>query len=495
MSRKITEFVAVPLIVLNLAFVVACDSGNDDPVTPSDTELNNVPNMEPDYIPNTEPDNVSDQSADSITVLPANQFNPNINYSSITDFRDGKIYKTVLIGTQTWMAENLNFETENSYCYNDVPSNCETYGRLYTWATAMDSAGVYSMAGAGCGHGAICNATTSVRGVCPEGWHLPTQVEWKTLLATAGGGSTAGTKLKSTSGWCYGSDDYGFSALPTGFRIANGTYFNQGSGVGFWSATNNNDSAWYVYLSCSFKSADMYKGDKYAAQSVRCLRDTPRDNQSGVPDQGDAGQESGSSTVEGAVTDFRDGKIYKTVLIGTQTWMAENLNFETENSYCYNDVPSNCETYGRLYTWAAAMDSAGVYSMAGALCGDNVSCNPITSVRGVCPEGWHLPSLAEWNALITAVKESSSFAAGTSLKSSSGWYNGFGANDFGFSALPAGSRGEESYGGQGLFAYFWSTTEYNSFYVYSLELGHNYNVAELIFNSKWLGFSVRCLKD
>ena len=169
------------------------------------------------------------------------------------------------------------------------------------------------------------------------------------------------------------------------------------------------------------------------------------------------------------LTDLRDGQTYKTVTIGTQTWMADNLNYETENSYCYNDDPSNCSKYGRLYTWAAA--------------------------KTVCPSGWHLPSTTEFKTLFTAVGGSST--AGTVLKSTGGWYNdGNGTDAFGFSALPAGSRGY--YGGydyEGSFAEFWSSTEYDSYDAYSMGLYYNYDHAGLPINLKVYGFSVRCLKD
>ena len=195
-----------------------------------------------------------------------------------------------------------------------------------------------------------------------------------------------------------------------------------------------------------------------------------------------------------SLTDERDGQTYKTVKIGSQWWMAENLNYETGNSYCYNNS-ANCTKYGRLYTWAAAMDSVGTLTTNGKGCGYKKTCSPTYPVRGICPEGWHLPSKTEFETLFTAVGGQDS--AGTALKSTGGWFNdGNGTDAFGFSALPAGDRG--SNGGcnyEGLNAYFWSSTEYDSNYAYNVLLYVNFDYAYLNYGNKDYGFSVRCLKD
>jgi uncharacterized protein (TIGR02145 family) len=200
-----------------------------------------------------------------------------VNTGSITDSRDGQSYKTVVVGSQIWMAENLNYETANSYCYNNNASNCTKYGRLYTWAAAMDSVGSWSANGKGCGYGKTCSPTYPVRGVCPEGWHLPSYDEWNALFTTVGGSSTAGTKLKSTSGWYSsgnGTDAYSFSALPAGGRYIDGNYGNEGDYANFWSSTEYlSYDAYRMILYYSDGSADLlydYKGNGF---SVRCLKD------------------------------------------------------------------------------------------------------------------------------------------------------------------------------------------------------------------------------
>ncbi len=213
----------------------------------------------------------------------------------------------------------------------------------------------------------------------------------------------------------------------------------------------------------------------------------------------------------GTMTDSRDGKVYRTVKIGDQVWMAENLNFDPgqggsgENKYdwswCYGDEPKNCDVAGRLYTWAAAIDSVKLATDADnpQNCGYGKECDlasrPATLVQGICDKGWHLPSRAEWNSLFTAVGDEST--AGKVLKSQTGWYNrGNGTDAFGFSALPAGGRnGDEDYYNEGDYAYFWSSTELNSSYAYRMYLDYGSVSATLSFFYKDYGFSVRCVKN
>jgi uncharacterized protein (TIGR02145 family) len=215
------------------------------------------------------------KSSSSSVVIPGSTGN-------LTDSRDGQTYKTVKTGEQVWMAENLNYETDNSFCYNDNSANCSKYGRLYTWAAAMDSAGTWSTNGKGCGYGKTCSvastgSATLVRGVCPEGWHLPTQTEWETLFNAVGGQSVAGTKLKSTSGWNSsgnGLDAFSFSALSAGGRYNNGYSDNVGYAAYFWSSTEfNSDDAYVMSLNYGGDGANLSNGDKYNGFSVRCLQD------------------------------------------------------------------------------------------------------------------------------------------------------------------------------------------------------------------------------
>ncbi len=175
--------------------------------------------------------------------------------NNLTD-RDGNSYKTVKIGSQIWMAENLKVKTEDSWCYEDKESNCQKYGRLYNWEAAKTA--------------------------CPVGWHLPSKDEFETLLVAVGGKEIAGKKLKSTTGWkehkgkdCNGDDAFGFSALPAGVWFFNkGHYNGEGKTAGFWGSTESDIfSAYNIIL---FGVIDLAKLDYYHKDlgiSVRCLKD------------------------------------------------------------------------------------------------------------------------------------------------------------------------------------------------------------------------------
>ena len=176
----------------------------------------------------------------------------NCEYGTLTDDRDGQTYKTVKIGEQWWMAENLNYETAtSSFCYNDSAEYCEKYGRLY---------GV------------------SVRNMCPEGWSLPGSTEWNALITTVGGEATAGIMLKSMEGWDdngNGSDSFGFSALPAGFRSSDGSYDDLGSLAlirSYWGGVNLY-TAPTISLSSNEDSGFLSSTTISTALSVRCVKD------------------------------------------------------------------------------------------------------------------------------------------------------------------------------------------------------------------------------
>jgi uncharacterized protein (TIGR02145 family) len=188
---------------------------------------------------------------------------------TFTDNRNSTTYKTVKIGNQTWMAENLNYaisntSTDSSWCYEYENSsyNCAKYGRFYNWSAATK--------------------------ICPAGWHLPSREEWGELAIAAGGtgtygtSGTAGTKLKLTGGWgCWwastsvplGTDDYGFSALPGGAYYG-GSFKNVGAYGYWWTATEDEgDYAYYRIMYCHGENVGEETYYKSSGYSVRCLSD------------------------------------------------------------------------------------------------------------------------------------------------------------------------------------------------------------------------------
>ena len=135
---------------------------------------------------------------------------------------------------------------------------------------------MFSNGGKGCGYGVECNARVPVRGVCPAGWHLPSDAEWWTLFESIGDTSIAGKKLKSTSGWYdddNGMDTYGFSVLPAGIHDGDGSYRTAGKHAGLWGSTENSSYAYYwffAYDSERVGSGYTYKNEGF---SIRCIKD------------------------------------------------------------------------------------------------------------------------------------------------------------------------------------------------------------------------------
>jgi uncharacterized protein (TIGR02145 family) len=484
------------------------------------------------------------------------RLNPNIKYDTMIDPRDKQVYKVVKIDvpdanySQVWMAENLNYADSvktpslkgGNWCYNNDEKNCKVSGRYYSWAAAIDSVALANDAEAplDCGYGKKCGLDRAVQGICPDGWHLPSIYEWGLLSVALGNAPVSGEPLKALTGWNYagtpdnnGTDLYGFAALPTG-RISATKWEKVGSDVYYWSATeySANDGR-YFNINNVYTNSYTYQNSKSYGQSVRCVKGDPSTapvrpsssssfdetkssssvtsvSSSSVPE----GYVDPSTVVTGTMTDSRDGQTYKTVKIGNQVWMAENLNYaytgvlynnsgytSDSTSWCFSNDPANCIKYGRLYTWAAAMDSVGTWSTNGKDCGYGVQCTPIYPVRGICPEGWHLPDKAEWNTLFTAVGGAST--AGKMLSSTISWSSvpggwvrdGYGTDAYSFSALPAGLRDATGYNNVGYHAYFWSSSEYNSSRTYIVGLDDEFDKADLYGSGKDYGYSVRCVKD
>lgn len=217
--------------------------------------------------------------------------------------------------------------------------------------------------------------------------------------------------------------------------------------------------------------------------------------------------------------DTRDMHVYRKITIGenknAKTWMAENLNYRynegSAQSMCYGNNPDNCDKYGRLYTWAAAVDSAGVVSSKSCKgCGRYAAADENWvkmsggKIQGVCPPSWHLPDSSEYFALLNEVSEGAksyglgglSFAnAGTGLKSKNDWVVSGGEDLVGFDAKPAGfSYGLGGGSSLGSMAYFLMAEEMNSYNAWILTLGED-DAAIIDHSSKDYFSSVRCVKD
>jgi uncharacterized protein (TIGR02145 family) len=173
------------------------------------------------------------------------------------DVRDKALYKYVTIGEQIWMAKNLNYAASGSKCggsdgklTDNNTENCNTYGRLYR----------------------------GVNDLCPKGWHIPSNDDWNKLIEFVGGPSTAGTKLKSKSGWNNnigiptGTDDYDFSALPGGYGANDNGFYSAGY-RGYWGSYSKNGSTYTYVRSINYDKTSVDEETALSAFSVRCIRD------------------------------------------------------------------------------------------------------------------------------------------------------------------------------------------------------------------------------
>jgi uncharacterized protein (TIGR02145 family) len=238
-----TFYTGACLIAFLTIFLVACGDDDSDFASRPDGKESSI----------SAGSSSSERSSSSVTLATPCKTDDTdtCEYGELVDERDGQTYKTVKIGDQVWMAENLNHETANSYCYNDSTEYCTKYGRFYTWDAA----------------------TTA----CPSGWRLPTFEEIETLLAAVGGVWMTGEMLKSTSGWYdngNGTDDYSFAALSTGYRLESGEYSVEGYYAYFWSSTERySDTAYYLFLYYGKDDGSIGSSSKDLGLSVRCLKD------------------------------------------------------------------------------------------------------------------------------------------------------------------------------------------------------------------------------
>ncbi|HJX71139.1 MAG TPA: FISUMP domain-containing protein [Bacteroidales bacterium] len=419
---------------------------------------------------------------------------------TLTDPRDSKVYTIVKIKDYWWMAENLDAGemipsesemTENStiekYCLYNDPAYCDTFGGLYQWNELMQ----YTM-------------EESAQGICPDGWHIPSDGDWKRLEGDLGmshsdiesyglRGTTEGGKLKAvgTEFWLEpntgATNEVGFSLLPAGGRGSDSTTCCEGYWTDFWTSTQDAVDpelyAWYRQFFHDNSQINRTLGHKPYGTSVRCIK-----NNSALFEMN-------------TITDERDGQVYNIVRIDEQWWMAQNLNVgvminhddtSSQNAqiekYCQDDLEKNCGTHGGLYLWDEMMS----YNPSD-------SSNP-GKVRGICPSGWHLPTEAEWDQMDTFIAESGNLGMeGTVMKSTHGWNNdGNGTDIYGFAGLPSGKLNPPPGGGfytTGYYGFYWTATESNASFARSRYLQYMSPAIYHTGDEKGNGYSVRCVMD
>ena len=448
--------------------------------------------------------------------------NPEISYGEITDKRDGEVYKTVKIGDQTWIAENLRYRymektsslDSSSFCYEDNPENCKKFGRMYLWSAVMDSAGIFGDNGKGCGNGVNCTPSYPVQGICPDGFHVPNGIEYKKLLYHAGAYyqsaidgyvledakafySTVGSNGKKSTG----TDDYGFSAIMSTHDNHYKTLFSV-----FWNSVTRKGYGGTFILAPEY--AGVYynsNGDLEGARKnyLRCIK-TEKDSTYAIfadmtnsLNRAIACKTDNVDTCKyGTLVDSRDGQKYKTVQVGYMIWMAENLNYrylqpsatDDSTSSCYDNDPENCKRDGRLYSYSAAIDSAGIFSDNGKGCGDGIKpcASPDTGfIRGICPEGWHLPTTRELQDVSYSAYKNRDITSETE-------FNAGGAFTLGLNIRPVGIKNgmwEEGFG-----AFMWTGSSVNENHATYMQTQDGLFDHDWEYKGKSIHMSIRCVR-
>ena len=472
----------------------------------------------------------SSSSVSSSSFAPVDPLIP--RFGILKDSRDGQYYKIVTIANQTWMAQNLNYNYVAKYAQTDIiqPSNwcagiddqerkngdCAKFGRLYTYAAAFDSSKILN--------------TKEPQGICPDGWHIPSYNEWMTLVKTANvEGDTTDLfhpiqfsylhLLDGSGSWGFAGgvpldNSFGFKAIPSGeTRQGSATsYLN----AAYWGQPKEK-SYTYTVIGMEVKNISFYAYTDLVgiAAAIRCVKDEVETDPVNLStnvieppayniDLGPVIKEPINQPAEtylnkkityGEFTDKRDGQVYKTVVIGEQTWMAQNLNYKIKpgiQSWCGGGTgrkEGNCDTYGRLYTWA------GMKNRSESECGYGYICND-SATQGICPDGWEIPSVEQFDTLSTYIATITKIAPGDALKANSDlWYEyGKGSDFVGFSALPAGLNHNT----------FESVNDITSFWTH-VERGDNFGIVaslrarydRLLIDSsatKDEAYSIRCIK-
>ncbi len=357
-----------------------------------------------------------------------------------------KTYNTVIINCQEWMAENMATKKDKNNaavtCLTNTEDDAnfeEHYGCLYNWADALR--------------------------VCPDGWHLPTNLELSALLAATGSNREEQSANLRVTSWEAenngpGTDKYGFSVLPSGYHRIDKGWLNFKNSANFWSSTtSDSEHAYGIYIA---DGTGIYTPAQTTSIGVRCLK--------GEVNKCDNGLINGT---EGTLT--VNGQTYKTVVIGCHKWMAENMastvGAKSETLTCnVNSGIADFKTkYGCLYNQRDA--------------------------QKVCPSGWHLPTKAEFSELIiyAATTDSNDNAFLSLIAQDDAWgeVTSGALNYCGFSALPAGDDNDNF----GLFACFWGQEDKVNMVIGQTDIQVTSNAFIRDDISATNAFSVRCVED
>lgn len=393
----------------------------------------------------------------------------------LKDPRDGNSYRTVKIGNQNWMAENLRFddgrrlldeeEQISANCYNWDEKILDLVGPIYDFGPRPNPENVLSEAGVN----------------CPEGWHIPSAVEWDTLFNTLHRlGFTTYEELSILLGGKYRVDHYDryYQHIRDVYKNDNScSWYNElllEGGIGEYAMFLTDETPYYfqgeeddkyiikVYRDSVKKILErpVAATEFVTAASIRCVENHPT----------------------GSFKDSRDGTVYKTVKYGKRTWMAENLKYKTKDSFCYDDIKSNCDKFGRLYTHAAAQKA--------------------------CPAGWRLPTVDD----VDYFPKGTSYYSYMRFRARNAWNDNlsekFTSDAYSFSLLPAGRRDIDGryLNGSGYAGFdktYFATFPGTGLWTSSIDPHNRYDDdyfffinerMELKVGSEFLGLSVRCVK-
>jgi uncharacterized protein (TIGR02145 family) len=376
--------------------------------------------------------------------------NPSLEYGTFTDTRDNRTYKTINIGHTKWMAENLNYVTDSSICYNHSKDDfyCNRYGRFYLYEEAKTA--------------------------CPAGWRLPTKKDLDTLLYIGSPYKHTHSLVSAENPSYKGNNKSGFSLVTMGSQHRNGKFYANDKDAFLWSATELNDSVTYILevyhgdgISDTTYIAKLLSSDNYKG-NIRCVSDEK--------------VRYGYMGTYGTLTDSRDGHEYKTVEINGATWMAENLDYASSTASCHRD---SCDINGMHYTYPFSADT----------------------LESLCPEGWHISTTADWDSLLAFVRAKDSLNYAYDLKDPFAWPSNEKGNDkYGFGLLPntcyydnsgydlvnvrdesVACIGAESPDGNAGYYYIHSTNNVNSIY-------RNIYKRNIQKDSRFR-YGIRCVKD